>query len=228
MNESQRINANDHNKMNKMENLNDYKLNEKNYYEYPELSDSSKFSTDSEEVLDMSPFQIYSFISINKISKISSKLSRDIIRLQNRKYLKTPKPNIKRKISINEVLLILDMNKIMLLKYGVNEKKFNKASKIPQQIVLCKLFRKLRREGDFTKCLKLRRFLKGLIAECVNCDALELFDDRYKFKICKGCGEVRRDKNLNNLILEKYCSRKCQKLHWKQHKTVCLSRQFSK
>ena len=235
MNELQHIKPNDHNNT---ENSDDKKLNEcniaqqskieKNYYEYPELSDSSKWSTDSEEALDMSPFQIYSLMSINEIRKVSSKLTRDIIRLQNRKYLQTPKPNIKRKTSINQVLLILDMDKTMLLKYAVDEKKFNETSKIPQQIVLYQLFRKLRRDGDFTKCLKLRRFLKGLIPECVNCNALELFNDKYKFKICKGCGEERRNRNLNHLVLDKYCSRKCQKLHWNKHKSLCLPRQHSK
>ena len=47
------------------------------------------------------------------------------------------------------------------------------------------------------------------MSHCVNCGQIQ--GDKCKFKRCSGCETV------------KYCSKKCQQAHWKDHKSICCA-----
>ena len=50
---------------------------------------------------------------------------------------------------------------------------------------------------------------KQTMSHCVNCGQIQ--GDKCKFKRCSGCETV------------KYCPKKCQQAHWKDHKSICCA-----
>ena len=58
----------------------------------------------------------------------------------------------------------------------------------------------------------VRDGLLGMCAAQVQCTSCGLYEgSAERFKTCNGCGQA------------KYCSRRCQKEHWGQHKAICRS-----
>ena len=86
--------------------------------------------------------------------------------------------------------------------------------------------------GGYKSLLALRKDINVKIAEgymdvmdlCLNHFYKKLKDIHRKIKKCKYCNNKKKEYKLflcKGCLNAKYCSTKCQKRHWSQHKTEC-------